>query len=365
MIVVMEMDAREGAVADVVEALCDSGALVHRLDGERVTLACTGGDVVRDRIRSMPGVAAVLEASATPHVAADTPSDHAGVEAGSRAFDVGPHRIGGDAPIFIAGPCSVEDEATMFAIARAAAEAGAIGLRAGAYKPRTSPYSFQGSGEEGMALLRRAADAFGLLTVSEVLDSTQIPVAVRYCDILQVGARNMHNTALLRDLGRARRPVLLKRGMAATVDEWIGAAEYVVSAGERRVILCERGIRTFETSTRNTLDLSAVAVARERTRLPVLVDPSHGTGRRSLVLPLGVAGIAAGADGLIVEAHVEPSRARSDAAQTIDMTQLAELIARARAVAGVLRAAPASSRASSRSRISSSPMPEAAHATSV
>ncbi|HEX6588472.1 MAG TPA: 3-deoxy-7-phosphoheptulonate synthase [Longimicrobiales bacterium] len=334
MIVLMKPNTREGAIADVVAALTAAGARVHRLDAERVSLATTGGTLEPVALRSLAGVAAVLDASATPLVEASRPTP--GRPAAERGFEIGAHRIGGLLPVVFAGPCSVEDEDTMHAIAQRVAAAGAIGLRAGVWKPRTSPYAFQGAGEDGLMLLRRAADAHGLLVVSEVLDATQIPLAARYCDVLQVGARNMHNASLLRELGRARRPVLLKRGMAATVDEWIAAAEYVVSAGERRVILCERGIRTFETSTRNTLDLNAVAVARERTQLPVLVDPSHGTGRRTLVPPLALAAIAAGADGLLIEAHVEPDRALSDGVQTIGTDRLAELLARARALAALL-----------------------------
>ena len=362
MIVVMEPNSREGRIADVVAAMTAAGARVHRIDAERVSLAATGGRCDRAALRALPGVAAVLDAAATPLVEKQPAAPTAASE--DRGFVLDGHHIGGPAPIVFAGPCSVEDDSTMDAIAGRVAAAGAIGLRAGAWKPRTSPYAFQGSGEEGLALLRRAADAHGLLVVSEVLDATQIPLAARYCDVLQVGARNMHNATLLRELGRARRPVLLKRGLAATVDEWIAAAEYVVSAGERRVILCERGIRTFETSTRNTLDLNAVAVARERTQLPVFVDPSHGTGRRALVAPLALAAIAAGADGLLIEAHVEPGRALSDAAQTIGTDQLAELVTRARAVAELLRAAPRPSRASSADSTSSAVIPAAAHATS-
>lgn len=333
MIVVMKPDSTEGSVADVVERLTGMGCRVHRIDADRVTLAVTGGTPEAASLETMPGVDAVLFGDATPALArAAAPAPSLAI-AGRATFRVGAHEVGGSEPFVIAGPCSVEDEATMHAIAAAVARAGAVGLRAGAYKPRTSPYSYQGSGEEGLHLLRRAADAHRLLVVSEVLDPVQIPVAARYCDILQVGARNMHNTTLLRELGHGRRPVLLKRGFAATIAEWISAAEYVASAGEPRVILCERGIRTFETATRNTLDLNAVAVARERTTLPVFVDPSHGTGRRSLVEPLALAAVAAGASGLLIEAHVEPERALSDADQTIDTDTLARLIARVRAVA--------------------------------
>ena len=349
MIVVMREDSPEASIADVVERLTAAGCRVDRFDGDRVTLATAGGAPDRGALEGMPGVAAVLTGGAKPGVEGTRAGARVHDDAGTamahgddraRGFDIGGHRIGAGDPFVVAGPCSVEDDETMDAIAAAVAAAGAVGLRAGAHKPRTSPYAFQGRGEAGLVTLRRAADAHGLLVVSEVLDATQIPVAARYCDILQVGARNMHNGTLLRELGRARRPVLLKRGMAATIEEWLGAAEYVASAGEPRVILCERGIRTFETATRNTLDLNAVAVARERTGLPVIVDPSHGTGRRSLVEALSLAALAAGADGLLIEAHVDPARALSDADQTIDTATLARIIARGRAVATAL-AAPA------------------------
>ncbi|MFN2431624.1 MAG: 3-deoxy-7-phosphoheptulonate synthase [Gemmatimonadota bacterium] len=358
MIVVMERNATEGHVADVVEALTAAGCLVHRLDGERVMLGTTRGAPDRAELEAMQAVAAVLDEAGPPPLGAGvarhrpvdpTPQDGAaaardgrsrpGPDADTepRGFAVSDRWVGGEAFFVIAGPCSVEDPETMDRIAAGVAAAGATALRAGAYKPRSSPYSFQGMGEVGLATLRRAADAHDLLAVSEVLDATQIPVATRYCDVLQVGARNMHNTALLRELGRARRPVLLKRGLAATIDEWLYAAEYVVAQGNPRVILCERGIRTFETATRNTLDLSAVAVMRERSRLPVVVDPSHGTGRRQYVASMALAAIAAGAHGWMIETHVDPDCALSDGEQTISLESFAKLMRQGRAVAAALR----------------------------
>jgi 3-deoxy-7-phosphoheptulonate synthase len=323
MIIVMKPSATEGEIADVVERLTAESARVQRLDGERVTLTAgggatggaTGGPTGRGHIDTMPGVDAVLpDGAGTPMVAPREPAIPASEV---RGFEVRGRWIGGDEMFIAAGPCSVEDPATMHGIAEAVAGAGATALRAGAYKPRTSPYSFQGMGEEGLAIARDAADAHELLLVSEVVDAIQIPVAARYVDILQVGARNMANTSLLRELGRARRPVLLKRGLAATIDEWLGAAEYLVSAGNPHIILCERGIRTFETATRNTLDLNAVPVVRGRSHLPIVVDPSHGTGRRDCVQAMARAATAAGADGLLIEVHVDPDNAISDAAQTI------------------------------------------------
>ncbi len=335
MIVILERGVREGLIARVVERLTAAGARVQRLDGERVTLAASGGAGPWDDLAGMPGVASVLEnSSATPLVAGETPSQpppapkNPGHE--ERGFRVGERRIGQGELFVVAGPCSVEDPETMERIACAVAAAGAAGLRAGAFKPRSSPYAFQGMGEEGLAVAHRAARNHGLLLVSEVMDATQIPVAVRYVDILQVGARNMYNTPLLRELGRARKPVLLKRGLSATIEEWLSAAEYVVSAGNPRVILCERGIRTFETATRNTLDLNALPVLRERSRLPVVVDPSHGTGRRAYVRAMARAAVAAGADGLLLEVHVEPDRAFSDAAQTVDIPTLEAIVREAR-----------------------------------
>ncbi len=359
MIVVMERSATEGQIADVVERLSGGGARVQRLDGERVTLAATGASALADLVGAA-GVASVLpDAGATPLVSAHP---EAGTREGGPAqaadprrasaipsasdpgdaqpgFGVGRHWIGGQELFVVAGPCSVEDPETMDRIAREVASAGAVGLRAGAYKPRSSPYSFQGMGEEGLAIAHTAAVAHGLLLVSEVLDATQIPLAVRYVDILQVGSRNMYNTTLLRELGRARRPVLLKRGLAATIEEWLSAAEYVVSAGNPRVILCERGIRTFETATRNTLDLNAIPVVRERSRLPVMVDPSHGTGRRAYVRAMSRAAVASGADGLMLEVHIEPDRALSDGAQTVDIPTFRAILGEAEAIRFALRGA--------------------------
>jgi 3-deoxy-7-phosphoheptulonate synthase len=375
MIIIMERWATEGQIADVVERLGEGGARVQRLDGERVTLAITGslngvttpgGGITSDAVSGMAGVASVLrDTGATPQVAAMDPFEGEGrpgaggesftgshaasavasahgasalapTQEGEPGFEVGERWIGGRDLFVVAGPCSVEDPETMHHIAREVAAAGAVGLRAGAFKPRSSPYSFQGMGEEGLAVARNAADAHGLLLVSEVLDATQIPLAARYVDVLQVGSRNMYNTSLLRELGRARRPVLLKRSFSATMDEWLSAAEYVVSAGNPRVILCERGIRTFETATRNTLDLNAVPVIRERSRLPVVVDPSHGTGRRAYVLAMARAAVASGADGLLLEVHVDPDRAVSDGAQTIDAETFRQVMRDAAAIRGAL-----------------------------
>ena len=243
----------------------------------------------------------------------------------------------GEVPVpIIAGPCAVESWEQLAAAASAARTAGARLLRGGAFKPRTSPYAFQGLGEEGLRLLARARAATGLPVVTEVMTAGAVAMVAEYADALPIGARNMQNTDLLRACGRAGRPVLLKRGPAATVEELLLAAEYVLEAGNPRVILCERGIRTFEPATRNTLDLSAVALLRELTHLPVIADPSHGTGRRDLVVPMALAAIAAGADGLLVEVHPDPDQALSDGPQSLTPAQLQDLVTRARAVAGAV-----------------------------
>jgi 3-deoxy-7-phosphoheptulonate synthase len=242
-------------------------------------------------------------------------------------------RIGGDEVIVMAGPCSAENEAQVHASAAAVKRAGAKILRGGAFKPRSSPYSFQGLGEEGLRLLRSAANAHNLKLISEVMDISQIELIAKYSDIFQVGARNMQNFTLLRELGHARKPVLLKRGLSATIEEWLMSAEYILSGGNNDVILCERGIRTFETATRNTFDISAIAVVKKLSHLPVVADPSHGAGRRDMVAQLARAAVAAGADGLIIEVHDNPDRALSDGAQSLFPAQFDRLMAELRIIA--------------------------------
>jgi len=234
-------------------------------------------------------------------------------------------RIGGQAVVLIAGPCTVEGLAMLEETGRAARAAGAVMLRGGAFKPRSSPYSFQGLGSQGLAYLARVRAQAGLPVVTEVMAPEQVELVMRYADMLQIGARNMQNYSLLREVGRTRRPVLLKRGMSASIDEWLEAAEYLLAQGNTQVVLCERGIRTFETATRFTLDLSAIPVLRQRTHLPVIVDPSHASGQRHLVGPLALAAVAVGADGIIVETHPQPTSALCDGAQSLDLDQLAGL----------------------------------------
>ncbi len=236
--------------------------------------------------------------------------------------------IGGDQLAIAAGPCSVESHDQVMTTARAVARAGANLLRGGAFKPRTSPYAFQGLGEEGLKYLREAADECGLAVVTEVLDTRDVELVARYADVLQIGARNMQNFGLLREAGATRQPILLKRGLSATIEEWLMAAEYVYVAGSHDIVLCERGIRSYDPQTRNLLDLAAVPVLHALTHLPIVVDPSHGTGVRSLVLPMSMAAIAAGADGLLIEVHPNPAAAFSDGPQSLTLPNFAELMTR-------------------------------------
>lgn len=241
-------------------------------------------------------------------------------------------KIGGGELFVMAGPCTIESEAQLMACAAAAVEAGAASLRGGAYKPRTSPYDFQGLGEEGLKLLQKVGNAFNLVTVTEVMEPAQVELVATYADILQIGARNMQNFPLLKELGKVKNPILLKRGFSATYADFLMAAEYIMSAGNPNVILCERGIRTFETHTRNTLDLTAVPVLREMTHLPIAVDPSHGTGLRSLVEPMAIAAAATGCDALMIEMHPNPNSSVSDAQQTISLEAFTVLMRKVRAL---------------------------------
>jgi len=244
--------------------------------------------------------------------------------------------IGSVDVVMMAGPCSVENEKQIFSIAEIVAKAGAKILRGGAFKPRTSPYSFQGMGETGLKLLRKAADTFNLLVITEVMETNQISLIEQYTDIFQIGARNMQNFSLLRDLGKTTKPIMLKRGLAATVGDLLMSAEYILSNGNKQVMLCERGIRTFETYTRNTFDLSAIPVVHKRSHLPVIADPSHATGLRDKVLPMARAAVAAGADGIMVEVHNEPEKALSDGPQSLLPDQFAELMKQVKLIAEVI-----------------------------
>ncbi len=280
-----------------------------------------------EQMRAMPGVA---EAQRIPEP----------FKLASRSFRretsvlrIGDVEIGGPGVVLMAGPCTIESEEQMIRTAAAVRQAGARVLRGGAFKPRTSPYSFQGLGEEGLKLIRRVADANGLLVISEIMDKSQLGLMERYVDILQVGARNMQNFSLLRELGKTHKAVMIKRGLSATVDEWLMSAEYVISGGNDRVVVCERGIRAYETYTRNTLDLNAVAVAKSLSHLPVIVDPSHAAGIRDKVVPLARAAIAVGADGLLIEVHYDPDRAICDGQQSLYPEQFAALAMQLRQIA--------------------------------
>ena len=330
MIVVMEENAAPGQVDRVVTHLEQMGLAVHRSIGANRTVLGVVGENPRgdpQRVQMFDGVQEVVQISEPYKLA-------------SRAFrpqgtviNLDNVRIGGDEVIVMAGPCSAETEEQVHASAAAVRRAGAKVLRGGAFKPRSSPYSFQGLGEEGLRMLRDAARAQNMKLVSEVMDTSQIDVVERYADIFQVGARNMQNFSLLRELGKTRKPVLLKRGISATIEEWLLSAEYLLGGGNMDVILCERGIRTFETYTRNTLDISAIPIVKKLSHLPIFVDPSHGTGRRDKVAPMARAAVAAGADGLIIEVHVDPDRALSDGAQSLFPSQFDRLMAELRIIA--------------------------------
>jgi 3-deoxy-7-phosphoheptulonate synthase len=250
--------------------------------------------------------------------------------------DVNGVLVGGGSAVVMAGPCAVESETQIMTVAHAIKKAGAHMLRGGAFKPRSSPYSFRGMGEEALKLMAKARTETGLPIVTEVMTPTDVALVAEYADLLQIGARNMQNYQLLEEVGRSHRPVLLKRGLSATFEEWMLSAEYIMNQGNHNIILCERGIRTFETATRNTLDLNAVALAKKRTHLPIIVDPSHGTGKWYLVAPLALAGLAAGADGLMIEVHPDPDKATSDGPQSLTLENFATLMPRINALAGVL-----------------------------
>jgi len=250
--------------------------------------------------------------------------------------DVSGIKVGGGSAVVMAGPCAVESETQIMTTAIAVKKAGAHMLRGGAFKPRSSPYSFRGMGEEALKLMAKARTETGLPIVTEVMTPTDVALVAEYADLLQIGARNMQNYQLLEEVGRSQRPVLLKRGLSATFEEWMLSAEYIMNQGNHNIILCERGIRTFETATRNTLDLNAVALAKKRTHLPIIVDPSHGTGKWYLVQPLALAGLAAGADGLMIEVHPDPDKATSDGPQSLTLEHFAELMPKVNALAGIL-----------------------------
>ncbi len=324
MLVVMTVGATKEQVERVVAEIEGAGLRAHPIPGaQRVAIGITGNkDIVNPTIfETLPGVLEVIPVS-HPYklVSRETKPESSRIRVGNVLVGAGHFAV-------IAGPCSVESEDQALTIARAVRAAGAHILRGGAYKPRTSPYSFQGLGEPGLEILRSVGREVGMPVVSEALDERSLELVVEYCDMIQIGARNMHNYALLRRCGRLRKPVLLKRGMAATVEELLMAAEYILSEGNYDVVLCERGVRTFADHTRNTLDLAAVVAVQRLSHLPIIVDPSHGTGKRHKVVPMARAGAAVGADGLMIEVHHDPIHALSDGSQAVLPDELAQLMA--------------------------------------
>ena len=330
MVVVMEERATEAQIQAVVAQLTEMGFDVHRSTGAtRTVIGAVGGGVGDPALLEVQeGVHEVLRISEPYKLASRT------FKPENTVINIGDDvRIGGDEVIVMAGPCSAESEEQVEASAAAVKRAGAKILRGGAFKPRSSPYSFQGLGESGLKMLRAAADRHDLKLVTEVMEIGQIELIGKYADIYQVGARNMQNYSLLRELGRVRRPVMLKRGISATIEEWLLSAEYVLAGGNMDVMLCERGIRTFESYTRNTFDISAIPVVQKLSHLPIIADPSHGTGRRDKVAPMARAAVAAGADGLIIEVHCDPDHALSDGAQSLFPAQFERLMAELRLIA--------------------------------
>ena len=337
MLIVMKSDATDGQIETVLSVIEQLGFKAHPMPGTtRTAIGITGnqGAVDPSHFENLAGVAEAIRVS-KPYklITLDLRPEKTVVR-------VGDATIGGDELAIIAGPCAIESRAQAFSIAEAVRRSGARFFRGGAYKPRTSPYAFQGLGEEGLRILADVREAYGLKIVTEALDEAGVDLVERYGDMIQIGARNMQNFSLLRRAGRARLPVLLKRGLSATVEEWLLAAEYVMSEGNYQVVLCERGIRTFAQHTRNTMDLAAIPAVRRISHLPVIVDPSHGTGKNFMVTPLARAGVAVGADGLIIEVHDQPEHALSDGAQALTLVQYEELCSEVRSIHEVISPTP-------------------------
>ena len=333
MLIVMKSGANEAQTDLVVRAIEQLGFQAHVMPGAaRTAIGITGNQSPIDpsRFETLPGVSEVIRVS-KPYklVTLDFRPEKTIVR-------VGDATIGGDDLAIIAGPCAIESRAQALSIAEAVQKSGARFFRGGAFKPRTSPYAFQGLGEEGLVILAEIRETYGLKIVTEALDEAGVDLVERYGDIIQIGARSMQNFTLLRRVGKSSLPVLLKRGPAATLDEWLLAAEYIMSEGNYQVVLCERGIRTFAQHTRNTLDLAAIPAVRRVSHLPVIVDPSHGTGKNYMVTPLARAGVAVGADGLIVEVHDQPDQALSDGAQALTLDQYEQLVSEVRSIHEVI-----------------------------
>src|SRR5882762_7768147 len=335
MLVVMRAQATEEQVRAVCKKIEDLGYRAHAMPGsERTAIGITGnqGEIEPGTLEEMLGVQELIRVS-KPYklVSRDIKQDNTVIRfAGTEAT------IGGPGLAIVAGPCAIENREQAFAVAERVCRAGAQFFRGGAYKPRTSPYSFQGLGEEGLQILAEVRDKFGMKIVTEAIDNESLELVEKYADVIQIGARNMQNFSLLKRAGRARKPVLLKRGMSATLDEFLMAAEYILSEGNYNVMLCERGVRTFSDFSRNTLDLAVVPAVKKRSHLPIFVDPSHGTGKRHKVLPLSRAAVAVGADGLLIEVHHEPDKALSDGMQSLLPEEFIALADEMRQIAAVL-----------------------------
>src|SRR5271170_3232524 len=333
MLVVMQQGATGAQIEKIIQRLIEDGFDVHKSTG--VIHTVLGGVGGREDFDT--GIVALMEGVKEVHrIISPYKLASRGFRPAGTIVRIGDVEIGGGKVVVMAGPCSVESRDQIERAADIVADGGASVIRGGAFKPRSSPYSFQGLGEEGLKLMREAANRRGLLVISEVMDATQIPLMCNYSDILQIGARNMQNFNLLRELGKLRKPVLLKRGIAATVEELLLSAEYILSGGNYDVMLCERGIRTFETYTRNTMDISAIPVIKKLSHLPILADPSHGTGLRDKVPPMALASVAAGCDGLLMEVHPNPDKAFSDGAQSLFPEQFEKLMDRLRLLAPVV-----------------------------
>ncbi len=334
MIIVMEKHTEQEKIEHVVATLVQRGFDVHRSTGADQTVLGVVGNVAaldQREFEMYDGVQEVVRVSDPYKLVSHS------FRREKTVIDLGTCKVGGRDVVVMAGPCTIESEKQLFDTARAVSRAGAKVLRGGAYKPRTSPYAFQGLGLDGLKMLRAAGKEYGMATISEVMEISQIESALEYVDVIQIGARNMQNFNLLSAVGQVRKPVLLKRGMSATIQEWLLAAEYIMSGGNYDVILCERGIRTFETYTRNTLDISAIPVIQKLSHLPIIVDPSHATGRRDKVMPLTRASVAAGADGVLVEVHVEPEKALCDGPQSLYPDQFVELMDELRIIVPAVR----------------------------
>jgi 3-deoxy-7-phosphoheptulonate synthase len=334
MIVAMQETATEEQIDAVIDAMVEAGVGVHRTTGATQTILAGVGPTASLDLTKFENLSGVLHVHriSSPYKLAGRGFRPEGTVV---EFDHGV-KVGGNQVIVMAGPCSIENHDQIFTTAARVKAAGGSFLRGGAFKPRSSPYAFQGMGIPGLELMREAADLHGLLVVSEVMEISQIEPMLAYVDLFQVGARNMQNFNLLRELGQVRKPVLLKRGIAATIEELLLSSEYILSGGNYDVILCERGIRTYETATRNTMDISAIPVVKKLSHMPIVGDPSHGTGRRDMVAPMARAAVAAGADAIIVEVHPNADKAASDAAQTLYLEQFEELMGQLRVIAAAV-----------------------------